>query len=93
MKDKTHYANGQKIFDQSDDLLTYYFKDGKVKAHGKSIDDVMIGEWRFFRESGDLWQVGHFSGGIKHGPWVRYDRNGELEYDETFENGKLMKRT
>ena len=92
MKEKTHYANGQRIFDQSGEILTYYFKDGKVKAHGKSINNLMTGEWRFYRETGDLWQIGNFINGVKHGPWVRYHRNGELEFDETFENGKLKKR-
>ena len=92
MKEKTHYANGQEIFDQSGDTLTYYFKDGKVKAQGKSVDDLMSGEWRFYRETGELWQVGNFTGGIKHGPWIRYHRNGEQEFNEAFDNGKLVKR-
>lgn len=33
MKEKIHYANGQKIFDLSGEILTYYFKDGKVKVN------------------------------------------------------------
>ena len=92
MKDKTHYANGQKVFDQVGERLTYYFKDGKVKAQGVSNQEVMNGEWRFYRESGELWQVGNFKDGIKHGSWVRYHRNGELEYDGLFDTGKLLKK-
>lgn len=90
--DKKQYANGQKTYEQQDDRLIYFFKDGKIKAEGRSIDGVMQGEWRFYRETGQLWQVGQFSDGEKHGPWIRYDKQDRLEYEETFENGKLVKK-
>jgi antitoxin component YwqK of YwqJK toxin-antitoxin module len=91
MMNKKEYVNGQKTFKQTGDRLTYYFKDGKVKAHGKSIYDVMQGEWKFYRETGQLWQVGNFKDNQKHGKWIRYDRQGNLEYEETFHEGKLKK--
>jgi hypothetical protein len=31
MTDKKQYANGQKIFEQEGDWLTYFFKDRKLK--------------------------------------------------------------
>jgi len=90
MKQK-QYANGQKTYEQNGDTLTYFFKNGEVKALGKSVNDSMQGEWKFYRESGQLWQVGNFKDNQKHGRWVRYDNEGKLEYEAHFENGKLKK--
>ncbi len=91
MQDKTHYANGQPVFRQEGETLTYFFKTGLKKAQGGSIGGVMQGEWRFWRETGELWQVGHFRDGVKHGTWVRYARDGRLEKAETFQGGKAVK--
>ncbi|HAB51462.1 MAG TPA: hypothetical protein DCQ26_10870 [Marinilabiliales bacterium] len=52
----------------------------------------MDGEWRFYRETGQLWQIGNFSGGKKNGVFVRYDRNNNIEYQESFENDVVVKR-
>lgn len=93
MKDKGRYANGQIISEQKGDKLTYFFKDGKVKAEGKSIKGIMQGEWKFYRESGQLWQVGNLKDDKKNGSWIRYDKNGKLEYDETFSEGKIIKKS
>ena len=46
----------------------------------------------FNRESGQLWQVGHFLHGEKHGSWIRYVRNGAREYEAEFEHGKQLKK-
>lgn len=89
---KTHYINGQKIQEQKGDRLTYFFKDGKVKAEGPFLNGLMEGEWKFYRESGQLWQIGNFKNGQKHGSWIRYDKKDGLEYDETFANGKIVKK-
>lgn len=91
MMKKKEYANGQKTHEQKGDTLTYFFKDGKVKAEGISINDAMEGEWKFYRESGQLWQVGNFKNGEKNGNWIRYDKDDNLEYEEDFENGKIKK--
>ena len=48
----------------------------------------MEGEWVFYRESGQLWQTGNFQHNLKHGRFVRYDKNDKVEYDETFEKEK-----
>jgi len=52
----------------------------------------MQGEWKFYRETSQLWQVGNFINGNKNGSWVRYDRNGKLEYSENFIDNKLTKK-
>ncbi len=90
--DKKQYANGQKTYEQRGDVLTYYLKDGKVKAEGISINGVMQGEWKFYRETGQLWQVGNFKDGQKHGSWIRYNKNDKLEYQEKFDKGKIVKK-
>jgi antitoxin component YwqK of YwqJK toxin-antitoxin module len=89
---KKEYANGQKAFEQDGDLLTYFYKNGRIKARGDSIDGVMQGEWIFYRETGQLWQIANFKNNQKHGSWIRYDRKDQIEYNETFENGKLLKK-
>lgn len=89
---KKEYANGQKVYAFEGNQLTYYYKNGKVKATGIYEDDQMEGEWIFYRETGQLWQVGSFLHNKKHGHWVRYDKTGAVEYDETFDNGKQIKK-
>lgn len=84
------YANGQKAFEQKGTTLTYYYKNGLVRAKGKSINGLMQGKWIFYRESGMLWGTGQFKDNQKHGLWVRYDRKGKEEYREKFAHGKLV---
>lgn len=90
MLGKSEYNNGNKIYEIKDDTLTYYFKDGKVKAKGKYINDLMEGEWLFYRGTGQLWQIGNFKNGKKHGAWKRFDRNDKVEYLEEFINDKIV---
>ncbi|CUA84914.1 hypothetical protein Ga0061061_101608 [Chelatococcus sambhunathii] len=92
MQGKTRYANGQPVFRQEDELLTYYFKTGLKKAQGRSVAGVMQGEWLFWRETGELWQIGHFRDGVKHGDWLRLARDGSVEKRETFAEGKAVRR-
>lgn len=100
MKKKKHYMknkggqyqNGQSISKQNGDTLTYYFKTGQIKAKGKSIDGIMQGRWDFYRESGQLWQIGHFKDNRKHGEFIRYDKSDEIEYRAKFKDGKLTEK-
>jgi len=92
MQDKTHYTNGQKIYEQIGDVLTYFYKNGHLKAQGISINGTMQGKWVFWRETGQLWQIGNFKDNLKHGSFIRYDKNDQIEYDESFDNGKIIKK-
>jgi len=87
MKEKT-YSNGQVEQRMQGGKLTYFFKDGNIKAEGPIKDNLMDGLWHYYRENGIVWQVGSFKHGVKHGPWVRYDRVGAVEYEAQFEDGK-----
>ncbi|MBL1421099.1 MAG: hypothetical protein COC24_011380 [Alphaproteobacteria bacterium] len=94
MLEKKNYANGQATHKMDGDILTYFFKTGKIKAQGEYVNEQMQGKWMFYRESkGDenkLWQIGHFVDNAKHGNWQRYSKTDEIEYDEDFENGKKL---
>ena len=92
MLGKKEYANGQITYKTENDRLTYFFKNGNVKAEGFFLNDLMEGEWKFYRENGQLWQVGTFTNGKKNGLWVRYNRNGEPEYRERFLDNKKVKK-
>ncbi len=67
MLNKKHYSNGQKVYELTEDTLTYFYKNGDLKATGPFINEFMEGEWRFYRESGQLWQVGNFETGDMNG--------------------------
>ena len=92
MLEKKKYANGQPTYEQTGDVLTFFYENGNIRAHGDYIDDLMEGEWIFFRKSGQLWQVGNFKNSQKHGSFIRYDKNDQIEYQEQFNEGKLLKK-
>ncbi len=85
------YANGQIKKEFKDGILTWFFKNGKIKAQGPLVDGKMEGSWTFYRETGQLWQTGSLKKDLKHGEWIRYDREGAIEYRETFLEGKQQK--
>ena len=91
MLSKKFYSNGQPIYELTDDTLTYFFKNGTLKATGPFVNEMMQGEWTFYRETGQLWQVGNFRDNMKHGSFVRYNRSNQVEYQEEFNLGKLIK--
>ncbi|MDX2775795.1 hypothetical protein PV379_00290 [Streptomyces caniscabiei] len=85
------YRNGQKVSEQSGDILTYYFENGEIKAQGKFIDGKMQGEWMFYKKEGYLWQIGHFNEvGEQHGQWIRYNSDGSVQQDKYFVHGKVI---
>lgn len=86
------YVNGQIKQELAGETMTHYFKNGRIKAKGPYINGKMEGRWEFFRETGELWQTGELVSDVKHGEWVRYDRDGNEEYRETFTNGKIDQR-
>lgn len=89
---KTHYTNGQRVWELNGSRLTYYYKSGKIKAEGGYTTEKMQGEWKFYNEAGRLIQIGHFKDDLKHGAWTRYDGNGNITYDESFADGKIQKK-
>jgi len=90
MAEKKIYANGQPVFITEGDKRTYFYKNGKKRAEGKFINNMMEGEWIFYRETGQLWQTGNFRNNKKHGEFIRYDKKDRVEYHETFDNNKII---
>jgi antitoxin component YwqK of YwqJK toxin-antitoxin module len=63
MSEKKYFTNGQKIHELIGVRRTYFFISGKIKAEGLFIMDQMESEWKFYRETGQLCQIGHFKKG------------------------------
>lgn len=78
MKTSGKYNNGQIVKELKGDTLTFYHKDGRIKAQGKYINDSFEGKWAFYKKEGYLWNIGHFKNNKKHGKWVRYKWSGTL---------------
>ncbi|MBM7868685.1 antitoxin component YwqK of YwqJK toxin-antitoxin module [Clostridium pascui] len=91
MLEKKNYANGQEVYRCSENKLTYYYKNGQIKAEGPFENNQMEGEWRFYRESGQLSQIGNFKNDKKHGKWIRFDKDNQEDYNEEFNDGKIIK--
>lgn len=91
MKTDGTYTNGQIIKEQKGDTLTFYHKDGAIKAQGKCIDGLFEGRWEFFKKEGFLWNVGHFKHNQKHGQWTLYNPDGSVKKGEVYEMGKRIK--
>jgi len=92
MLEKKLYTNGQPVYAMTGDKLTYFYKNGNIKAQGPFINNLMEGEWIFYRETGQLWQTANFRNNKKHGSWIRYDKNDKIEYQEEFENNRIIKK-
>lgn len=86
------YANGQPVCVLAGTTLTFFYKSGQLKAEGPHVDGMMEGTWKFYRADGMLWEIGNFKNEQKHGRWTRYDREGVVEYDEEFLEGKQVKK-
>jgi len=93
MLNKENYANGQKMYELNGNILTHFYKSGKLKAEGIFKNEQMQGEWKFYRETAQLQQIGNLLDNHKHGAWIRFDKNNEIEYDEIFEHNKIVKRS
>jgi antitoxin component YwqK of YwqJK toxin-antitoxin module len=86
------YRNGQRISEQNGEVLTYYYKSGKMKARGKYINGKFEGKWLFYREDGTLSQEGNFKNNKKDGEWKRFGETGKLEYHARFSDGKQIEK-
>lgn len=88
---KIFYTIGQKVYGYDGTKLTYYYKSGKSKAECPFINNMMEGEWRFYRENGELWQTGNFKNNMKHRHRIRFSKSDKPDYNETFEYNKVVR--
>ncbi len=91
MLGKRKYSNGQKVYELSGENLTYFFKDGSIKAEGKYKKAKREGQWVFFHESGVVWQHAHYTNDKKDGLWITYDTTGQIISEEVYKDGILKK--
>lgn len=85
------YNNGQPMAEQKGKMLTYFFKNGDIKAQGKYVDGLMQGKWIFRKKEGYLWQVGHFDAqGKQDGTWLRYNADGSVQDEKLFDHGERI---
>lgn len=70
------------------ELLTYHYKNGATKAKGPYRNGKKEGKWRFYSNTGRLWQTGNYVNDRKNGKWVVYDNNGEYEYSKEYQDGE-----
>jgi|AntRauTorcE11898_2_1112593.scaffolds.fasta_scaffold22771_1 antitoxin component YwqK of YwqJK toxin-antitoxin module len=91
MLEKEIYANGQKVYDLKDDYLTYYFKNGALKAEGHFIKNKKEAEWVFYRKTGYMWKKGTYIKGKRDGQWQRFSADGQVESDCIYRDGELSK--
>lgn len=87
---KSLYKNGQVKEDVKNGIKTVYFENGLIKAVGP-FNKKMQGEWKFYKKSGLLWQIGNLKDDLKHGKWMRYNDDGTLQKSAYFKNGKEIK--
>lgn len=85
--EKNIYTNGQKVYELNHEYLTYYFKDGALKAKGPLIKNKKEGLWQFYHRSGELWKEGAYLKGKKEGRWQRFSAEGQVEEDAHYEKG------
>lgn len=78
--------------DQKQGEWWIYYRNGNIRAQGSYTDHQMTGKWVFNRETGDLWQVGYFLFDQKHGIFTRYNRDGSIQDETTFVNGRKSQK-
>ncbi len=91
MLGKKHYANGQKVYELSGDTLTYFYRNGRIRAEGLYVNNLMEGEWKIYRQTGQLWVVCNYVKGNKCGSNIRYDRLDNIDNDENIEKETIVK--
>ena len=54
-----------------------FYGNGVLKASGKIKNDVMHGDWKWFRKDGVIMRSGSFKSGKQVGVWITYDQKGK----------------
>jgi hypothetical protein len=65
-----------------------YHPNGKKSMEGSLKDGLRHGEWKSWYENGNLWSVGTFANGLRHGKGVVYHPNGKKFIEGTYINGE-----
>ncbi len=79
------YVNGVK-----EGILKQYFTDGELKSIIHFSKGKYEGKAEFYYVGGKPMQVGQFSDDMKHGLWISYKSNGEMESEILYEMGQVV---
>jgi antitoxin component YwqK of YwqJK toxin-antitoxin module len=68
----------------------YYKQNGEINSIGSfNAEGKRIGEWRFFHEDGNLYEVLYYDNGVLNGNYKQYNQDGILVQDYNYKNGKI----
>ena len=67
-----------------------YYKNGQVELEIDYVDDKRDGEYKEFSIHGFPIVIAHFREDRPHGRCERYRANGQLEWVEIYDNGRLV---
>ncbi len=84
LKERADYEKGK--------LLSFekFYENGQSKGKVIITDGQLNGESIYFYENGTIHKKGSWKNDLKHGQWMTYGQNSNLEYTEIYENGKFI---
>ena len=84
LKEKVEFEKGK--------LLSFekFYENGQSQGKVSIVDGTLNGESIYFYENGSIYKKGYWKNDLKHGHWMTYDENSNLEYTEIFDNGKFI---
>lgn len=85
-------GNDVKLFyDQNGNLYSghyiTYHENGKINTEFEILNGRIIGQAKFFYESGELMEAGSYSKGQKEGSWIKYSKTGVTIGKASFKEG------
>jgi antitoxin component YwqK of YwqJK toxin-antitoxin module len=84
LKEKVEYDKGK--------LLAFekFYENGQSQGKVNIEEAYLNGESVYFYENGKVFKKGYWKNDLKHGHWLTFDENSNLEYTEIFDNGKFI---
>ncbi|MBK9291467.1 MAG: hypothetical protein IPM52_07555 [Bacteroidetes bacterium] len=67
-----------------------YHPNGVKSMEGPLKDGLRHGEWKSWYEDGNLWSVGSFVNGLRHGKGIVYHPNGKKFIEGAYLNGERV---
>ncbi|CAN5250946.1 hypothetical protein BH23BAC1_BH23BAC1_44260 [soil metagenome] len=85
LKEEAEYDKGKLI------SFEKFYENGQSQGKVSIEDGALNGESIYFYENGSVYRKGYWKNELKHGNWMTYDENSNLEYTEVYENGNFIK--
>ncbi len=71
-----------------DGEMSIYYPNGRIKVKGKAINNLPLGVWKIYDESGG-WEEGIFDNTIREGKWIGYRSDGTKAGEYNYRNNVL----